>query len=231
MARPKRTATDNSDPDQVRNNILDAALTEFAARGLQGARVDVIAKAAGAAKRMIYYYFQSKEELYRATLVHSFGRTSAMGSSDDLDSLPLVEALTTAIDRAFDMHVNRPNFVKLLLQENFQHGEQIRQLPQLAGQARGAVDLWRSVLDRGKAEGQVKPDIDPTRLHHTVSALSQFYISNQNSLAINFGIDTETAESIAEHRRHVKQLVLGWILRPEAYDAISSQRPRLPDDE
>lgn len=219
MARPKRKGTENEDPDQVRKNILDAALVEFAAKGLQGARVDIIAKTAGTAKRMIYYYFQSKEELYRQTLVHAFGRTSAMGSADDLDKLPILEALHHAIDRGFDMHFNRPNFVKLLLQENFQHGEQIRQLPELAEQTRYAVELWRRLLDRGKANGIVRTDIDPTRLHHTVSALSQFYISNRNSLAINFGIDTETAESIADHRRHVKQIVLTWILMPETYRA------------
>src|SRR6201999_1068343 len=48
------------DADRTRAKILSAASTEFAHKGLAGARVDAIAEASGANKRMIYYYFGSK---------------------------------------------------------------------------------------------------------------------------------------------------------------------------
>lgn len=56
----------------TRKRILDAALGEFATRGVAGARVDRIAKTAGVNKAMIYYHFDSKEELYHTILDEFF---------------------------------------------------------------------------------------------------------------------------------------------------------------
>src|SRR4051812_3839303 len=56
------------DPDRTREAILRAAQDEFAAKGLFGGRVNMIAREAGANKRMIYHYFGSKEGLYLAAL-------------------------------------------------------------------------------------------------------------------------------------------------------------------
>ncbi len=53
---------------ETRSRILDAALSEFAANGLAGARTEQIATAAGVNKALIYYYFESKEKLYSAAL-------------------------------------------------------------------------------------------------------------------------------------------------------------------
>ena len=55
-------------PERNRGRILAAALEEFARFGLGGARVDRIAARAGANKRMLYYYFGNKEELFLAVL-------------------------------------------------------------------------------------------------------------------------------------------------------------------
>ncbi|HEY6489586.1 MAG: TetR/AcrR family transcriptional regulator [Terracidiphilus sp.] len=52
----------------TRTRILDSALSEFAAHGLAGARTDRIANAAGVNKALLYYYFESKENLYLAAL-------------------------------------------------------------------------------------------------------------------------------------------------------------------
>ncbi|HZB88792.1 MAG TPA: TetR family transcriptional regulator, partial [Terracidiphilus sp.] len=52
----------------TRSRILDAALSEFSANGLSGARTDRIAQAAGVNKALLYYYFESKENLYLAAL-------------------------------------------------------------------------------------------------------------------------------------------------------------------
>ena len=56
------------DPEGMRIRILEAAKQEFAAHGLAGARVDRIASKAGANKRMLYYYFGNKDDLFLAVL-------------------------------------------------------------------------------------------------------------------------------------------------------------------
>lgn len=55
----------------TQEKILAAAREEFAARGLDGARVDRIARSAGVNKAMIYYHYHSKERLYE-TIVQQF---------------------------------------------------------------------------------------------------------------------------------------------------------------
>ena len=66
QSRMRRAVT--RDPERTRAAILAAATAEFTAKGLTGARVDAIAKSAGANKRMIYHYFGDKDGLYLAVL-------------------------------------------------------------------------------------------------------------------------------------------------------------------
>ena len=58
----------SEDSHVSRKRILAAALTEFSAKGLAGARTEQIAAAAGVNKALLYYYFASKEKLYVAAL-------------------------------------------------------------------------------------------------------------------------------------------------------------------
>ena len=60
------------DADRSQKDILDAALAEFAEHGLGGARMDRIAERAGVNKRLIYYYFESKESLFLAVLERAY---------------------------------------------------------------------------------------------------------------------------------------------------------------
>ena len=66
----------NRDPEATKARILAAAVREFSAKGISGARVDAIAARARVNKRMLYYYFESKEGLFRIP--------------DDLDAAQLV---------------------------------------------------------------------------------------------------------------------------------------------
>ena len=82
----------------TQEKILAAAREEFAARGLDGARVDRIARAAGVNKAMIYYHFHSKERLYE-TVVEQFLESvktfldRALAEATDLESLLIEVAM------------------------------------------------------------------------------------------------------------------------------------------
>ncbi len=54
--------------NRTRDKILAAALAEFSAHGFAGARVDAIAGRARVNKRMLYYCFGAKQDLYREIL-------------------------------------------------------------------------------------------------------------------------------------------------------------------
>jgi TetR/AcrR family transcriptional regulator len=56
------------DAEATKERILTAALAEFSEKGIAGARVDAIAARARVNKRMLYYYFGSKDELFQEIL-------------------------------------------------------------------------------------------------------------------------------------------------------------------
>jgi AcrR family transcriptional regulator len=66
--RPRRQARSAA----TREALLDAALTEFAAYGFEGASTRSIAAAAGTHQPQINYHFESKDELWRAAVDHLF---------------------------------------------------------------------------------------------------------------------------------------------------------------
>lgn len=67
--------------NRTRDRILKAALAEFAAHGLAGTRCDDIARRARVNKRMLFYCFGSKEELYREILRRKFSQRAALYDS------------------------------------------------------------------------------------------------------------------------------------------------------
>ncbi|MBP7951860.1 MAG: TetR family transcriptional regulator, partial [Sphingorhabdus sp.] len=60
------------DAEATRDAILSAATDEFAEKGLFGARVEEIASRTSSSKHMIYYYFGSKDGLYKAVLERAY---------------------------------------------------------------------------------------------------------------------------------------------------------------
>jgi AcrR family transcriptional regulator len=74
-------------------DILEVATREFAEKGLAGARIDDIAEAMRTSKRMIYYYFGSKEGLYIKVLEEAYRRMRAIEADLHLDDLEPEAAL------------------------------------------------------------------------------------------------------------------------------------------
>ena len=76
---------ENEPKSDSRRTILLAAQLEFAAHGLTGARVDSIAERAGLNKRLIYYYFNSKDQLFLEVLEHAYSEIRAAEQALHLD--------------------------------------------------------------------------------------------------------------------------------------------------
>ncbi len=116
----KRTDLRQESPDraaETRARILDAALREFSANGLAGARTEQIATAAGVNKALLYYYFESKEKLYIATLEAAALRVreSAMAVFA-LEASP-GERVLRAVLNHFDRILTQREFQSLMQQE------------------------------------------------------------------------------------------------------------------
>lgn len=68
VKQTKSKAVKTRDAARSQKTILQAATDEFAKHGFAGARIDQIALTAGTNKRLIYYYYKSKDDLFLATL-------------------------------------------------------------------------------------------------------------------------------------------------------------------
>ena len=71
-------ATERKTAEERREAVLDAALDEFAARGLHGASTEAIAKGAGISQPYVFRLFGTKKELFAATIARCFAETLAM---------------------------------------------------------------------------------------------------------------------------------------------------------
>ena len=89
-----------NDPERTKREIMEAAREEFARHGLTGARVDAIAARTKTAKRMIYYYFGSKEGLYLAVLEAAYDDIRSVERELRLEALAPEEAIRRIMARA-----------------------------------------------------------------------------------------------------------------------------------
>lgn len=202
-----------NDAEETRNNILEIAAREFADKGLSGARIDEIAEKTNSSKRMIYYYFGGKEELYRAVLERSYGQIRAREDDANFETLPADKALIAHIEHTFDYHVNHPEFVRLVMNENIHHGAHIGHVEGLKERNKSVIASLKAIIDKGVADGMFKSGIDPVDLHMSVSALCFYNVSNRYTFAANFGVDMSSPESLKKRRAQITEIVLAWVRR------------------
>jgi AcrR family transcriptional regulator len=196
---------------ETRENILAVATREFADKGLAGARIDEIAEQTNSSKRMIYYYFGGKEELYRAVLERAYVHIREQEQAAGFEELQPDEALRAIIGHNFDYHVEHPEFVRLVMNENVHHGEHIAQIDSMKQRNQSVIAQLRAILDKGVSLGLFRPGIDPVDLHTTISALSFYNVSNRHTFQHNFGVDFAAPATRARRREQIVQCVLGWV--------------------
>jgi AcrR family transcriptional regulator len=209
-----KTTTRVNDAEASRADILAAATREFSEKGLSGARVDSIADRTKINKRMIYYYFGSKEGLYRAVLERSYGHIRMSESAVELDALPPEEALRQHVRLTFDYHNMHPDFVRLVMNENIHQAAHIGELASIRTRNRAVIKQLRGLLDRGIATGAFRTDIEPVELHMSISALCFYNVSNRYTFSKIFERDMTSAAAVAARREVVVDMIMRWVAAP-----------------
>jgi AcrR family transcriptional regulator len=211
LASPDAPPVRRRDAARTRTEILDVATREFADQGFAGARVDEIAARTRTTKRMIYYYFGGKEQLYIAVLERAYATAREAESEVDVDHLDPRAAIRRLAERTFDHHESHPDFIRLVSIENIHHAEHMAKSERLANLNSTAIERIERILERGRAEGAFRRDVDPIDLHAMISAFCVFRVANRHTFGTLFGRDLTDQASRERLRRMLGDMVVDYL--------------------
>jgi AcrR family transcriptional regulator len=203
--------TRQRDAERTRTEILDVATREFADQGFAGARVDEIAARTRTTKRMIYYYFESKERLYIEVLERAYARIRAAEREVDVDHLDPCAAIRRLAELTFDHHDSHPEFIRLVSIENIHHAEHMAKSKQLASLKNPVIELIERILERGRAAALFRSDVDPIDVHMMISAFCVFRVANRHTFRTLFERDLSDPDRREHYRRMLGDMVVEYL--------------------
>ncbi len=210
------TERQQRDPERTRAELLSEATAAFAESGYSGTRVDEIAERTRTTKRMIYYYFGGKEQLYLAVLENAYRGIREAERQLEVDGLDPVQAVRRLAELTYDHHLEHGDFIRLVAIENIHHGRFIRQLDSLRDANQPALGLLEEVLERGREQGVFRGNVDPLEVHLLISSYCVFQVANQHTFGFLFGVDLRDPERRDRLRGLIGEVVTAWLTEPGA---------------
>jgi AcrR family transcriptional regulator len=200
------------DADRSQQTILLAARDEFARYGLAGARVDRIAERADINKRLIYYYFKSKDDLFLAVLENTYADIRAAEQKLHLDEMDPVEAIRELVSFTWHYYLEHPEFISLLNSENQHNAAHLKKSSRIQEMNSPLVQMLDTVLERGRRQQLFRAGIDPIQLYISIASICYFYLSNNQTLSTIFGRDLRAPKAMAQRLSHMTDMVLGYVM-------------------
>jgi AcrR family transcriptional regulator len=102
-----------SSHERKRREILAAALDIFSAKGFEGTTLEAVADALGYTKPALYYYFDSKEALFRSLALESLREADARIAAIGASAKPAREKLREVIRMYLDDHFERRGYFSI----------------------------------------------------------------------------------------------------------------------
>jgi AcrR family transcriptional regulator len=199
------------DAERTRSELIDVATAVFAEQGYSGARVDEIAERTRTTKRMIYYYFGGKEQLYLAVLEHAYRGIREAEQRLRIDRVDPVEAIRAVAEMTFDHHIAHQDFIRLVAIENIHRGEFIGRLDSLRTLGQPATAQLDQILTLGREQGVFRDDVDALDVHILISSYCVFQVANRYTFGYLFDIDFTEKQTHAHLRRMIGDVVVGWL--------------------
>ena len=201
------------DAEKTKAEILLAARDEFARHGLAGARVERIAERADVNKRLLYYYFSNKDDLFLAVLEQAYADIRGAEQALHLDAMDPVEAIRQLVSFTWHYYLEHPEFINLLNSENLHQAVHLKRSERIREMNSPLVQLLDHVLERGRRDGLFRAGVDAVQLYISIAALCYFYLANHHTLSTIFDRDLRAPKAQATRLSHMTDLVLGYLLR------------------
>ena len=195
----------------TRARILQAAMQEFAAKGLDAARIEDIADLAGTNRRMTYYYFGSKEGLYLAALEAAYFELVEVEARIDVDALGPIEAIAAMVAAKFEHYVKYPHYIEFVKMENLYRARHLKMSRRIADMRAPLISVIKRVLERGEALRVLRKGVDPLDLYLSICALGFFVFSNRHTLGVIFNTDVTSAAAVRRRRTLVVDMIKAYL--------------------
>ncbi len=212
------------DREATRARILKAATQEFSRNGFAGARGDRIAQRARSSERMVYYYFGSKEGLFREVLENVYAALRDAQRGLRLDDQDPWAALAGFCRFVWRYYADHPEFIGLLNTENMYHARHLRKSPHLRELVSPVIRLLEDLLERGRAAGVFRDGVDPVHLYITIASLGYFYLSNQHTLSAVLGHDLSASARAEAHWASCVEMVDRFVAPVDSPRQVQSRR-------
>jgi AcrR family transcriptional regulator len=193
------------------SRLLAVAKVEFTQKGLDGARIDEIARRAGITKQLIYHYYSTKEELFTAIVEETAASAMAEFIVLDLDHLPPEEALRTFLFHIFDQYQRYPFLATSVVEENRQRGAHVSERNEFPHLTPLVWSKLGRILDRGGRSGDFRRGLDPTRLLATFTLLMGGCFIHGYCLSVMSQLDLTTGAGRQIWRQHAADFILAAV--------------------
>ena len=200
-------ATDRS--SETRARILEAALREFSSLGMAGARMDQIAAAAGVNKALLYYHFDSKENLYAASIEMISARVRDQSMAVFLLKASPGERLLRSALSHFDRILAQGEFQSLMQQEmmRMHKGEEPSAISIVVKRVFAPMQtMYQSMMREGIASGELI-DVDWLQIHLAALGANVFYFLAAPVWRILMPFEPFAPDVLAARRRAVVEFL------------------------
>jgi AcrR family transcriptional regulator len=186
--------------------ILDAAKAVFLTKGLDGARMDEIAKEAGINKALLHYYFQSKDKLFEKIFDQIAGRFIPDVSATLHTEGSIIDKLEVLVEKYIDFVSENPKTPLLILSEINRNPERIKSLlSQTENFSKIQQLVFQLVMDM--QIGKIRT-FNPLHLMLNIISLCLFpFIAQPMFQAITNTSDTDFKVILSQRKEAVKSFI------------------------
>lgn len=201
-------ATGPADATDSKERILAAALEAFAELGFDGATTREIAQRAGVNLGLIQYYFDGKENLWRAAVERAFseiqaGLDAVLADDSELDERERARLMIRTFVEYVSAH---PQFVHLMHDEGKRDGPRMRWL--VDHYVRDFFERVTSLVRRTRPFGSEPEGLDLVSLHYALVGAVVLIFHQAGECRYLTGVDPTDERLVDAHVRTLERLLL-----------------------